>query len=161
MIVRLFKLYGNEEEFLLLCNATLHEALDNYCQDCDAGEFDIDLAEHIKDHISIFPDPNGHGYTEINEEYVIESVEQEVQQIIEDELNSYLAMLPAELSALVDALELPDIDVSGAERLLQLYLKSDGYDDGYIQYMQFDKSSVMDFDEIDMIFDRCIIVPEH
>lgn len=132
------------KRYIQISKEILEEAIETYCCDVPANEFDIDISDlatecEIQNEYGTFVD-----------EYLLgEKVNQKIVDIVENEVYGYISSLPAELSPSKSFLSSLDIVISGIDSMINNVCEPDyDYDDDYFSVRINDDS------EIDYIFDR-------
>lgn len=132
------------KRYIQISKEILEEAIEMYCCDIPADEFDLDISEMATE----CEIQNEYG-TFIDEALLSEKVNSKIIDIVEDELYGYISSLPADLSPSEVFLSNLEIIIAGADHLIRNVVEPDyDYDDDYRIVRANDDS------EIDYIFDR-------
>lgn len=135
------------ETFIETVSDQLSYAIQDYCKNLNADEFDPDV-EHAIDMSRYF---NGE-YEDINtskaESYIIDDIISDV----EDKINLQLSMLPDDIQQYQNYTDHLTYTIYGTEDLVISYLEYDGYD--YDDYYESRKEYENPNSEIDYIFNR-------
>lgn len=149
-VVRLidpFFVGGCRESFVETVANQLSYAIQAYCEDLDADDFDPDVADAI-DLSRYF---NG-DYEDIDiskaESYIID----DIISTVEDEIDTQLYFLPDDIQHHQNYTDHLTFSVYGADDLVTSYLEYDGYD--YDDYRESHAGYENPNSEIDYIFDR-------
>ena len=146
-----FVMYQDYDEFLLLCQSSIKEAIDIFCSNVNADEFDIDVQEFIDDspETVMVKYSDGDYAFEPDIDALIVHIESAIKEILKSEINDMLKYLPHELKLPVNFFESVHIKIIGASDLVMSHLETDLYDDD-----RHDRMPQMGASEIDLIFDR-------
>lgn len=137
----------NRDTFIKIASDHIRYAIEAYCEDIDADEYDVDVEDAIEksryDH--------GH-YEDVDISKAVLYLEDDIMSDVEDEIEMKLLSLPKDIEAYQDYTDQLTISIYGAEDLVNSYLESDGndYDDYHEHYDSYDDSNL----EIDYIFNR-------
>lgn len=132
------------EQYLQISKQILEEAIETYCCDVPADEFDIDISE-----IAAECEVQYEYGTCVDEDLLSEKVNCMMIDIVENELYSYISALPTELSPSKSFLSDLEIVISGIDHMIGYVREPDyDYDDDYLSVRDNDDT------EIDYIFNR-------
>ncbi len=132
------------QQYIQISRKILEEAIEMYCCDIPADEFDLDISDMAAE----CEIQNEYG-TFVDEDLLSEKVNSKMIDIVEDELYGYLSSLPAELSPNEVFLSNLEIVIAGADHLINNVVEPDyDYDYDYWNVRKNDDS------EIDYIFNR-------
>lgn len=145
-----YNFYKNNEDFISICKNVVKEAVELYCGCIDADEFDLDFGDIIEN--SYIDEYYGDEYyRELDTDEAVEQIECEIKDIVKKEIMELLNDLPSEIQMSDSLMNEVFIGVSGAEDLIESYIKNDDYDND-----RYDGPPQSDYSEIDMIFDRSL-----
>lgn len=132
------------KRYIQISKEILEEAIETYCCDVPADEFDIDISE-LATECEI---QNEYG-TFVDEDLMREKVNCMMIDIVESELYNYISALPTELSPSKSFLSDLEIVISGIDNMIGYVREPDfDYDDDYLGVRDNDDT------EIDYIFNR-------
>ncbi len=134
-------------EFIKICSEMLGVAIDSFCGNLDADEFDPDV-----DYAIDMSRCGGDNYDGIDISKAASYIEDDIISEVEDDIRSYLSMLPTDIEQYRDYTKNLEFYIYGAEDLVNSYLAYD-YDD-YEHYREQHQDYEDSHAEIDYIFSR-------
>lgn len=137
----------NRETFLDTVSEQLNYAIQAYCEDLDADDFDPDVEGAI-DMSRYFNGDYEDVDTSKAESYIID----DIISTVEDEIDTQLSMLPDDIQHYKNYTDHLTFSIYGAEDLVTSYLEYDGYD--YDDYHESRRGYENPNTEIDFIFNR-------
>lgn len=137
----------NRETFLDTVSEQLNYAIQAYCEDLDADDFDPDVEGAI-DMSRYFNGDYEDVDTSKAESYIID----DIISTVEDEIDTQLSMLPDDIQHYKKYTDHLTFSIYGAEDLVTSYLEYDGYD--YDDYHESRGGYENPNTEIDYIFNR-------
>lgn len=137
----------NRGAFIEAVSEQLRYAVEEYCGEIDADEFDVDVDSAIE--MSRY---TGEHYEGVDIAKAVSYLEDDIISDVEDEIDAKLSLLPTDIENHRDYSERLTFSIYGVENLVNSALDYDGYDyDDYCErYGGYDNSD----SEIDYIFDR-------
>jgi len=137
----------NRDEFVETASEHLGYAIQAYCNNLDADEFDPDV-----DHAIEMSRYAGEHYEGIDTSKAATYIEDDIISDVEDDIETKLSLLPTDIERYRDYTEKLTFYIYGAEDLVNSYLDYDGYD--YDDYREGRGGYENPSSEIDYIFDR-------
>ena len=147
LLVNRFFNGDNRNAFIEIVSDQLRYAVEEYCGNIDADEFDVDVDHAIE--MSRYADEH---YEGVDISRAVSYLEDDIISDVEDEIEMKLASLPMDIESHRDYTDRLTFSIYGVEDLVNSHLEYDGYDyDDYReQYGNYDNAD----SEIDYIFNR-------
>ena len=137
----------NRDAFIEIVSEQLRYAVEEYCGNIDADEFDVDVDHAIE--MSRYAEEH---YEGVDISRAVSYLEDDIISDVEDEIEMKLASLPMDIESHRDYTDRLTFSIYGVEDLVNSHLEYDGYDyDDYREhYGNYDDAD----SEIDYIFNR-------
>lgn len=132
----------NRVVFIQCVSAAVQEAIDAFCDNVDASDYDPDISVAVR--AAKYED-----YFEVDEAYAVQLIEEDVEQKATEEISEMLAQLPQDIRDVKKYLEEVKIDVLGADEMVEAFLSSE-----YEDFEYEDEFLSCGADEIDLMFER-------
>lgn len=147
LLVNRFFNGDNRNAFIEIVSDQLRYAVEEYCGNIDADEFDVDVDHAIE--MSRYADEH---YEGVDISRAVSYLEDDIISDVEDEIEMKLASLPMDIESHRDYTDRLTFSIYGVKDLVNSHLEYDGYDyDDYReQYGNYDNAD----SEIDYIFNR-------
>ena len=149
-VIRLIDHFFNDDRrnvFIETASTQLGYAIEAYCENLDADDFDPDVYSAIE--MSRYMEEH---YEGIDTAKAASYIEDDIISDVEDEIDSQLSMLPEDIEHYKNYTEYLTYSIYGADDLVNSYLEYDGYD--YDDYRETSGGYENANSEIDYIFDR-------
>ena len=137
----------NRNSFVEIVSEQLRYAVEEYCGNIDADEFDVDVDHAIE--MSRYAEEH---YEGVDISRAVSYLEDDIISDVEDEIEMKLSSLPMDIESHRDYTDRLTFSIYGVEDLVNSHLEYDGYDyDDYREhYGNYDDAD----SEIDYIFNR-------
>lgn len=137
---------GEARDRFIQCSAeAVSDAIDTYCDDVDAANYDPDISGAIE----LSSDVTEYGL-ELDREMAAQIIEEEIESRVEEEICELINELPDDIQNAKDYESEIGVFVSGAESLIETFIRDASLD--YDRYK--DDFPTYEPDEIDRIFER-------
>lgn len=130
------------ERFIEIAKEMICKEIEFFCTDVPAESYQININE-------IVDDGEEAGYTD--RYYIEDAIEQEVSELVKNDVENYLDLLPEDIKIEKSLLDSIGVSVNGVGEMVDGYFADDDYD----PELFYDENE-SDSDEIDLIFNRSI-----
>jgi DNA replication protein DnaC len=144
-----YQYFEIEDGFIDMCEEVVNDRVSKYCESVDASSFDIDVGKLLNENTRIIQYAYDEYGSEPDRDAIIETVENKINDIMEQEIELILNSLPGDLSGGWFVNTPYEISIEGVDDLVDSYLQSD-YDDDDDFHGYGPNSSI----DIDLLFNR-------